>query len=53
MTYGAQWSATLRPNDWHAVADTGDRSAVPPTHLFSIPVAANTQLFMRLTVTLQ
>jgi hypothetical protein len=53
ITYGAQWSATLAPNDWHPVADTGDISAVPPVHLFSIPIAANAQLFLRLTVTLQ
>jgi probable HAF family extracellular repeat protein len=53
ITYGAQWSATLRPNDWHPVADTGVTSATPPGHLFSVPIAANPQLFMRLTVTLQ
>jgi hypothetical protein len=53
VTYAAQWSATLAPNGWHPVADTGDPSATPPTHLFSVPVAANTQLFMRLTVTFQ
>ena len=50
ITYGAQWSATLNPNDWHPVADTGDLSAMPPGHLFSVPIAANTQAFMRLTV---
>jgi probable HAF family extracellular repeat protein len=53
ITYGAQWSATLRPNDWHAVPDTGDLTATPPGHLFSVPTATNTQLFMRLTVTIQ
>ena len=53
ITYGAQWSGTLQPNDWHAIADTGDLSATPPGHLFSVPVGANTQLFLRLTVTLQ
>jgi probable HAF family extracellular repeat protein len=53
VTFGAQWSATLLPNDWHAVADTGDLSAAPPAHLFSVPIAANTQLFIRLTVTFQ
>ena len=50
ITYGAQWSATLQPNDWHVIADTGDTSAAPPGHLFSVPMT-NTQLFMRLTVT--
>jgi probable HAF family extracellular repeat protein len=53
ITYAAQWSATLQPNDWHPVADSGDPSATPPAHLFSVPIAAHTQLFMRLTVTFQ
>jgi probable HAF family extracellular repeat protein len=53
ITYGAQWSATLQPNDWHTVTDTGDSSAMPPGHIFSVPIAANTQLFMRPTVTIQ
>jgi hypothetical protein len=53
ITYGAQWSATLAPNAWHPVADTGDSSVVPPTHLFSVPIGANTQVFMRLTVVFQ
>jgi hypothetical protein len=53
ITYGAQWSSSLQPNDWRAVADTGDSSAVPPAHLFSVPVAAHEQLFMRLTVSIQ
>jgi probable HAF family extracellular repeat protein len=52
ITYAAQWSPTLAPADWHAVADTGDASAMPPGHLFSVPVAASAQLFMRLTVTI-
>ena len=49
VTYGAQWSATLQPNDWHPVADTGAPSATPPDHLFSVPMTGP-QLFMRLTV---
>ena len=53
ITYGAQWSATMQPNDWHAIADTGDISATPPAHLFSVPVGTSTPLFMRLTVTVQ
>jgi hypothetical protein len=52
ITYGAQWSATLHPNDWHAIADTGNSSTAPPSHLFSIPMTS-TPLFMRLTVTVQ
>jgi len=50
IAYGAQWSATMQPHDWHAITDTGDTSATPPGHLFSIPMTGS-QLFMRLTVT--
>jgi probable HAF family extracellular repeat protein len=53
ITYGALWSATRQPNDWHAVPDTGDLSATPPAHLFSVPMGTNAQLFMRLTVAVQ
>jgi len=54
ITYGAQSSAVLQPNGWQPIPDTGDASATPPSHLFSIPVGtANTQGFMRLTVTVQ
>ena len=53
ITYGAQWSATLQPSDWHTVADTGDPSATPPEHLFSVPMGGNSQVFIRLTVTIQ
>jgi probable HAF family extracellular repeat protein len=53
ITYGAFWSTTLAPNDWHPVADTGDPTTVPPGHVFSVPTGANPQLFMRLTVTFQ
>jgi len=52
ITYGAQWSATMLPNDWHAVPDTGDPAAAPPTHIFSMPVASP-RLYMRLTLTAQ
>jgi len=51
ITYGAQWSTTLQANDWHAIPDTGDSSATPPQHLFSVPIGTNTQLFLRLSVT--
>lgn len=50
ITYGAQWSATLLPGDWHAITDTGDTSTTPPGHLFAWPMS-NTRVFMRLTVT--
>jgi probable HAF family extracellular repeat protein len=52
ITYGAQWSATMQPNDWHPVPDTGDPTATPPSHIFSMPMT-NAQLFMRLTLTAQ
>jgi probable HAF family extracellular repeat protein len=50
ITYGAQWSATMQPNDWHAVPDTGDPAATPPSHLFSIPMTGP-HLYMGLTLT--
>jgi uncharacterized membrane protein len=53
ITYGALWSATRQPNDWHTVADTGDLSATPPGHIFSVPMGTNAQLFIKLTVTVQ
>jgi probable HAF family extracellular repeat protein len=52
ITYGAQWSATMLPNDWHPVPDTGDPTASPPTHLFSMPMTGP-QLYMRLTLIVQ
>jgi probable HAF family extracellular repeat protein len=52
ITHGAQWSATMLPDDWHPVPDTGDPAATPPSHLFSMAMT-NSQLFMRLTVTVQ
>jgi len=52
ITYGAQWSTTMLPNDWHAIPDTGDPSASPPTHIFSIPTSSTHQ-YMRLTLTAQ
>jgi hypothetical protein len=47
ITYGAEWSTTLLPGSWTPVADT----AVPPQHLFSIPIDTHTQLYLRLKVT--
>jgi len=51
ITYGAQWSTTLKANDWHAIPDTGDTSASPPQHLFTVPIGATSHLFLRLAVT--
>ena len=53
ITYGAQWSGTMQPNDWRAVADTGFPSATPPEHIFSVPTGTNAQIFLRLTLTVQ
>jgi hypothetical protein len=52
VTYGAQWCATMQPNDWHAVSDTGDPATTPPSHLFSMPMT-NSHLYLRLTLTVQ
>ncbi len=53
VNYGAQWSGTMQPNDWHAVTDSGFPSAAPPEHIFSVPTGTNAQIFLRLTVTVQ
>ena len=47
ITYGAEWSSTLLPGSWSALADTG----TPPQHRFSVPVATHATLFLRLKVT--
>jgi hypothetical protein len=46
ITYGAQWSTTLQANDWHDIADTG----TAPQHIFSVPIAGQPKLFIRLLV---
>lgn len=47
ITYGAEWSTTLGSDDWHAISDAGSGSQ----HVFSVPMASNAQLFVRLRVT--
>jgi len=47
ISYGAEWTTTLQPGDWHAIPDTG----TPPAHLFSIPIGTNKKLFERLIIT--
>jgi hypothetical protein len=49
LTYGADTSADLSPGSWLPVPDTG----LWPEHIFSVPTAGNSQMFMRLTVTAQ
>lgn len=46
ITYGAEWSTTLQANHWNTIADTG----TGPHHIFSIPIASQTNIFIRLTV---
>lgn len=47
IRYGAEWSTSLLPGTWVAVADSGQL----PEHVFRVPVADKPQLYMRLTVT--
>ncbi|MCX6865478.1 MAG: choice-of-anchor D domain-containing protein, partial [Verrucomicrobia bacterium] len=47
IIYGAEWSTTLAPLDWHAITDTG----LAPQHSFSVPTGGKIMLFMRLVVT--
>jgi len=47
INYGAEWSATLLPDSWTEIPDTGTGGA----HIFSLPVDAAPQRFMRLKVT--
>ncbi len=51
ITFGAEWSTTLQPGSWTAISDTGNTSAIPPQHRFSMPMGTNTKLFLRLRVT--
>ena len=50
ITYGAQWSTTLQASGWTSITDTGNISANPPQHLFSVLAGTNAKLFIRLTV---
>jgi thiol-disulfide isomerase/thioredoxin len=47
IIYGAEWSESLFAEGWVPVTDTG----TPPQHIFSVPIAAHPQLYMRLKVT--
>jgi hypothetical protein len=49
VTYGAQSSLDLGAGNWQPVSDTGSGTE----HIFSLPVSASQQQFMRLTVTVQ
>ena len=47
IRYGAEWSATLQPDSWQDVPDTG----ADGEHCFAIPAAGLPQGFLRLKVT--
>ncbi len=47
VVYGAEWSTTLSADDWHAITDSGTGLQ----HVFSVPIATNMRLFLRLKVT--
>ncbi len=46
ITYGAEWSTTMKSGEWFPVTDTGSGNQ----HVFSIPMSG-TGMFMRLKVT--
>lgn len=46
ITYGAEWSTTLL-NDWQAIIDSG----IGGNHIFSVPIAGDTRMFMRFKIT--
>ena len=47
ITYGAEWSANLLPGSWTDIPDSGTGDQ----HIFSLPVEAAPQRFIRLKVT--
>jgi len=49
VTYGARACPDLCSGNWQPVPDTGSGTE----HIFSVPVGANQQQYIRLTVTAQ
>lgn len=47
VNYGAEYSTTLAPNDWHPVPN----SATPPLHRYRVPTTGEQKVFLRLQVT--
>lgn len=47
ITYGAEWSTSMKSGEWYPVTDTGSGSQ----HVFSIPMSGIPRTFLRLTVT--
>jgi uncharacterized delta-60 repeat protein len=47
ITYGAEWSTTLRSANWRPITDTGTGAQ----HSFSVPIDGNSGVFMRFVIT--
>jgi DNA-binding beta-propeller fold protein YncE len=47
VTYSAQYTTSLNPANWQPIPDTGSGTQ----HIFSVPIGADSQLFLRLLVT--
>jgi len=47
ITYGAEWSTMLLPNNWIPITDTAEA----PLHSFSVPIENRPPIYMRLKVT--
>jgi hypothetical protein len=47
ITYGAEWSPSLKPDSWTAIPDSGSGH----THTFSVPREGQQKMYIRLTVT--
>ncbi len=47
ITYGAEWSTTLRSANWRPIIDTGTGAQ----HSFSVPIDGNSGVFMRFVIT--
>lgn len=47
VTYGALWSPDMSSGSWQPVPDTGSGMQ----HIFSVPIGAHTQIFMKVSVT--
>jgi uncharacterized delta-60 repeat protein len=47
VTFGAEWSVTMNPGDWHSLPDLGTSSQ----HVFTLPIESMPRVFVRLKVT--
>jgi len=46
VSYGAQYATSLNPTNWQTITDSFSGGV----HTFSVPIGANAQIFLRLTV---